>query len=155
VKITLELLKEWGACERALKWFDETYPDGVDAPMKELCDKVIPAEWREYDSLWLLHEVAARVDGVEGDEALALLVERADGSRLAKAVCEITKRDTGAALQRLLQVGDAASLVRVLERGTDAQAVQAADALRVVDRAVLKGCEGLLSAARVEVVRGI
>lgn len=84
MKITIDLLKEWGACERALAWFEKDYPDGVDAPVKELCDKVIPAEWREYDSLWLLHEVAARVDGVEGDEALALLVERADMDSVAK-----------------------------------------------------------------------
>jgi len=159
MKITLELLKEWNACERALTWFARDYPDGVDAPVQELCDKVIPADWRKYDSLWLLHEVAARVDGKDGDEAMALLVERADGSRLAKAVLEIEKRDTSAALTRLLQVGDAANLAQVIERGTDAQAVQAAEALKAVDPAALKGSESVLTGARAalvqEVQRGI
>jgi len=141
VKITLELLKDWNACERALKWFEKDYPDGVDDTIEGLV-KRIPADW-EYDALWLLHEVAARVAGVEGDEALALLVERADPSRLAKAVLEIARRDTSAAMERLLQVGDAPSLVRVIERGTDTQAVQAIDALRAADPAVQEVVRGV------------
>ena len=56
---------------------------------------------------------------------------------------EIARRDTSAAMERLLQVGDAPSLVRVIERGTDTQAVQAIDALRAADPAVQEVVRGV------------
>lgn len=111
MKITIDLLKEWGACERALVWFEKTYPAGVTDTLPGLLAR-IPADW-EYDGLWLLHELAARMDGPAGDQALTLLVERADPSRLAKAVLEITRRDTGAAMVRLIDSGDRESMAMV------------------------------------------
>jgi len=144
MKITLDLLKQWDACEDALEWFAKDYPDGVDEPLPILCDKIIPTEHRFEYSTWLLHEVAARVEGEEGDEALEMLVERADDSRLARAVMRITLRDTSKALARLVKEGSPEHLVAVLERGVEKDAAQAAEALTAKDPAIAKFCERAL-----------
>ena len=113
--VTLELLEEWGACERAVKWFVETYPKGITDTMAGLVAR-IPEDW-PYDALWLLHQVAKRSGGPEGEDAYRLLVEKADPSRLANAVLELDTRDTSAALDRLVASGDAAQLERVARDG--------------------------------------
>jgi hypothetical protein len=148
MKVTLDLLKEWGACEDALEWFAKDYPDGVDEPLPVLCDKVIPKEHHFEYSTWLLHEVAAREKGLEGDEALAMLVERADDSRLARAVMRITLRDTSEALARLVKEGSPEHLVAVLERGAEKDAAQAAEALTAKAPAIAKFCERTLQPER-------
>lgn len=148
MKVTLDMLTEWGACEDALEWFAKDYPDGVDEPLPVLCDKVIPKEHRFEYSTWLLHEVAARVEGEEGDEALEMLVERADSSRLARAVTRITIRDTSKAMARLVKEGAPEDLALVLERGAEKYAAQAAEALVVKAPAIAKYCEQTLQPER-------
>ena len=152
MKITLDLLKQWDACEDALEWFAKDYPDGVDATLPILCDKVIPKEHRFEYSTWLLHEVAAREKGLEGDEALEMLVERADDSRLARAVMRITLRDTSKALARLVKEGSPEHLVAVVERGAEKDAAQAAEALTAKAPAIAKFCERTLQPERAALV---
>lgn len=129
--VTLDLLKSWGACPRALAWFSEAYPKGVTDTISGLLSRM-PEEW-PHDRTWFLHETAKRVDGPQGDEALALLVAQADPSRLAKAVTDITRRDTREALDRLKASGDAAGLVTVIKAGPEAAAIEAAAALGEVE----------------------
>jgi len=148
MKVTLDLLKEWGACEDALEWFAKDYPDGVDEPLPILCDKMIPKEHHFEYSTWLLHEVAARVEGEEGDEALALLIERADGAQLARAVTRITIRDTSKAMARLVKEGAPEDLALVLERGAEKDAAQAAETLIAKAPAIAKFCERTLQPER-------
>lgn len=148
MRVTSKLLMEWGACEVALEWFATDYPDGVDEPLPILCDKIIPTEHRFEYSTWLLHEVAARVAGPEGDEALEMLVERADDSRLARAVMRITLRDTSKALARLVKEGSPEHLVAVVERGAEKDAIEAAEALTAKAPAIAKFCERTLQPER-------
>lgn len=152
MKVTLGMLKEWSACEDALEWFAKAYPDGVDEPLPVLCDKVIPKEHHFEYSTWLLHEVAAREKGLEGDEALEMLVERADDSRLARAVMRITLRDTSKALARLVKEGSPEHLVAVLERGTEQDAAQAAEALTAKAPAVAQFCMRTLQPERAALI---
>lgn len=152
MKITLDLLKQWDACEDALEWFATDYPDGVDEPLPILCDKIIPTEHRFEYSTWLLHEVAARVAGPEGDEALEMLIADADPSLLARIVTQITIRDTSAALARLVKEGQAEHLARVMECGSDTDAAHAAAALLVRDPAVAKYLERTLTAERAALI---
>ena len=148
MKITLDLLEKWGACEDALEWFATDYPDGVDEPLPVLCDKVIPTEHHFEYSTWLLHEVAARVEGEEGDEALALLIEWADGAQLARAVTRITIRDTSKAMARLVKEGAPEDLTLALERGAAKYAAQAAETLIAKAPAIAKYCEQALQPER-------
>ena len=148
MKVTLDLLKEWGACEVALEWFAKDYPDGVDEPLPILCDKMIPKEHHFEYSTWLLHEVAARVAGPEGDEALEMLVERADGAQLARAVTQITMRDTSKAMARLVKEGAPEDLALALERGAEKDAIEAAKTLVVKAPAIAKYCERTLQPER-------
>lgn len=148
MKITLDLLEKWGACEVALAWFARAYPDGVEDTVERLSGELIDAEFRNVYGLWLLHEVAARVEGEEGDEALALLIERADGAQLARAVTQITMRDTSKALARLVEIGEADHLVAVVERGAEKDAAQAAEALTAKAPAIAKFCERTLQPER-------
>ena len=148
MKITLDLLEKWGACEVALAWFARAYPDDVEDKVSRLSGELIDAEFRNVYGLWLLHEVAARVEGEEGDEALALLIERADGAQLARAVTQITMRDTGKALARLVEIGEADHLVAVVERGAEKDAAQAAEALTAKAPAIAKFCERTLQPER-------
>jgi hypothetical protein len=152
MKITLDLLKQWGACEVALAWFARAYPDDVEDKVSRLSGELIDAEFRNVYGLWLLHEVAARVEGEEGDEALALLIERADGAQLARIVTQITIRDTSAALARLVKEGQAEHLARVMECGSDTDAAHAAAALLVRDPAVAKYLERTLTAERAALI---
>lgn len=140
MKITLDLLEKWGACEVALAWFARAYPDGVEDTVERLSGELIDAEFRNVYGLWLLHEVAARVEGEEGDEALALLIERADGAQLARAVTQITMRDTSKAMAKLTNEGGAEYLASVLERGSVTDARLAAAALLARDPAVAQFC---------------
>lgn len=148
MKVTLDLLKEWGACEDALEWFAKDYPDGVDEPLPILCDKMIPKEHHFEYVTWFLHEVAAREKGPEGDEALEMLVERADGSRLARAVTRITIRDTSKAMARLVKEGAPEDLTLALERGAAKYAAQAAETLIAKAPAIAKYCEQALQPER-------
>ena len=148
MKITLDLLEKWGACEVALAWFARAYPDDVEDKVSRLSGELIDAEFRNVYGLWLLHEVAARVEGEEGDEALEMLVERADDSRLARAVMRITLRDTSEALARLVKEGSPEHLVAVVERGAEKDAAQAAEALTAKAPAIAKFCERTLQPER-------
>lgn len=152
MKVTLGMLKEWSACEDALEWFAKAYPDGVDEPLPVLCDRMTPADRRFEYSTWFLHEVAAREKGLEGDEALEMLVERADDSRLARAVMRITLRDTSKALARLVKEGSPEHLVAVLERGTEQDAAQAAEALTAKAPAVAQFCMRTLQPERAALI---
>jgi len=152
MKITLDLLEKWGACEVALAWFARAYPDDVEDKVSRLSGELIDAEFRNVYGLWLLHEVAARVEGEEGDEALALLIERADGAQLARAVTRITIRDTSKALARLVKEGSPEHLVAVLERGVEKDAIEAAEALTAKAPAIAKFCERTLQPERAALV---
>ncbi len=152
MKITLDLLKQWDACEDALEWFARAYPDDVEDKVSRLSGELIDAEFRDVYGLWLLHEVAARVEGEEGDEALEMLIERADSSRLARAVTRITIRDTSKAMARLVKEGAPEDLALVLERGAAKYAAQAAEALTAKAPAIAKFCERTLQPERAALV---
>ena len=113
--VTIGRLEEWGACEDARLRFARDYPNGLDMPVKQIAEIPMLRE-APYWCLWFLHEVAARADGKDGDDAFALLVERADPSRLAKAVNEIKGRDIQPALAKLCKGTDAYALFLVAER---------------------------------------
>lgn len=148
MKVTLDLLKEWGACQEALDWWKKDHPDGEDESLTVLCEKVIPEKYRQDWSQWFLYEVAARVEGPEGDEALKKLVEIAEGAQLAKIVMRITIRDTSAALAKLVADGGAEYLVRVLEGGPLVEAATCASALAARAPAVATYCERELKPER-------
>ncbi len=148
MKVTLDLLKAWGACTEALDWWKRDHPDGEDESLTVLCEKVIPEKYRQDWSQWFLYEVAARVEGEEGDEALEMLVERADSSRLARAVTRITIRDTSKAMARLVKEGAPEDLTLALERGAAKYAAQAAETLIAKAPAIAKFCERTLQPER-------
>lgn len=148
MKVTLKQLDKWGACQEALDWWKRDHPDGEDASLDVLVNKVIPEKCRKDWGEWFLFEVAARVDGPEGDEALEMLVERADDSRLARAVMRITLRDTSKALARLVKEGSPEHLVAVVERGAEKDAIEAAEALTAKAPAIAKFCERTLQPER-------
>lgn len=152
MKVTLDLLKEWGACQEALDWWKKDHPDGEDESLTVLCEKVIPEKYREDWGQWFLFEVAAQVEGKEGDEALDILIADADASLLARIVTQITIRDTSAALARLVKEGQAEHLARVMECGSDTDAAHAAAALLVRDPAVAKYLERTLTAERAALI---
>lgn len=127
MRVTLKLLEQWGACPRFLEWMKKHYPEGHTDTIAGLVSR-IPEEW-PYDGLWFLHEVAKRVDGAAGDDALVLLTERADPSRLAKAVTEITRRDTTAALDKLIASDDLMAVHDVAQRATGEAAARALSAI--------------------------
>ncbi len=125
MKITLKVLEQWNACERYRKVFAREYPNGVEGTAAEIAS--IPDF--EHDQLWILLEMAVRVDGVDGDEALHLLVDRADASRLARAVERVSRRDATPALERLIATGDLEQLTRVVQKAPEDRARQAAAAI--------------------------
>jgi len=152
MKVTLDMLTEWGACQDALDWWKQDHPDGEDEPLDVLVNKIIPEKHREEWGRWFLFEAAVRVEGSEGDEALDMLIADADPSLLARIVTQITIRDTSAALARLVKEGQAEHLARVMECGSDTDAAHAAAALLVRDPAVAKYLERTLTAERAALI---
>lgn len=148
MKVTLDLLKEWGACQEALDWWKKDHPDGEDESLTVLCEKVIPEKYRQDWSQWFLYEVAARVEGKEGDEALDILIADADGAQLARIVTQITIRDTSKAMARLVKEGAPEDLTLALERGAAKYAAQAAETLIAKAPAIAKFCERTLQPER-------
>ena len=122
--ITADLLKSWGAtC--SLDWM----PKGGIEFTRENALKAPPGK---YARLWFLREMAARVDGKDGDLALALLQEEVgsdDVSWLATAIVRAKGRDTKAAVDKVLDTGDAHSLSVLVRNGDAAVAERAAPVL--------------------------
>ena len=127
VTITLDTLRSWGACARWIELFPKRCGESVTGTAAEIA--AIPTG--EYDQLWILQALAVHVDGDVGRDALALLVPRADASRLARAVVEVNKHDTTAALARLVELGEPEFLGKVVEDGGESDAATAAAALAV------------------------
>ncbi len=148
MKVTLKQLDKWGACQEALDWWKRDHPDGEDASLDVLVNKVIPEKCRKDWGEWFLFEVAARVDGPEGDEALDMLIADADASILTRIVTHITSRDTSKAMAKLTNEGGAEYLASVLERGSVTDARLAAAALLARDPAIAKFCERTLQPER-------
>lgn len=122
MKVTVELLREWGAtCN--LDWFEKRYPDGVEGTAEELA--AVPDH--EYDQWWILVEMAVRLTDRDGADALRLATERVDPSRLAALAIRVKDKDTGEAMTKLCASKDLMSLKRVVDKGAteDAAAAQA------------------------------
>lgn len=151
-RITQQILDDWGACDWWAENFSGLYPDGMTgtaAQIAKAAEARSKLSEKQYDRLWILHELAKRVSGGVGDEALALLEDEADASRLAKAVIEITARDTKGALDRLIALGEAQYLTQVVEKATLADAETAATALaKNTDTKLLGYAESVLSSER-------
>lgn len=120
LRVTPGLLREWGACDRAVVLYGERYPDGVEGTAAEIA-AIAEAE---YDAAWILEELAARCADQVGEDALRLLIEKADPSRLANVVLRVKDKDTQSALDKLLVSNDLMQIKRVADGGDgDAQAL--------------------------------
>jgi len=139
--ITSKLLKEWGACERYREVFAKEYPNGVTGTAAEIA--AIPEY--ECDQWWV--EMAVRLSGKDGEDALRLATERVDLSRLASLVLRVKDKDTSAAYARLKASKDIRGLYRVARKG---ESKTATDARAELERTI--GAERL---QRVEAEYGI
>jgi hypothetical protein len=127
MKVTLKLLREWGAtCN--LDWFEKRYPLGFEGTAKEIAEEIAD---REYDQWWILVEMAVRLSDKDGADALRLATERVDPSRLAALAIRVKDKDTGEAMTKLCASKDLLALKQVVDRA--AKSELAAQAQAVLD----------------------
>ena len=127
MKVTLKLLREWGAtCN--LDWFEKRYPLGFEGTAKEIAEEIAD---REYDQWWILVEMAVRLNDRDGEEALRLATDRVDPSRLASLAIRVQDKDTAQAMTKLCESKDLLQLKRVVDKA--AKSELAAQAQAVLD----------------------
>lgn len=116
MKVTLKLLKDWGACKRYLEYFKIVYPDGFEGTI----DEIVAEPNIEEDRLWFLYQAAYHLKDKDGDQAFELYLDRADPFRIAKAIIAMPERSNSRALEILKEQKEPLSLgVLVLEGNTD------------------------------------
>lgn len=92
MRVTKELLEQWGACRRGREWFTKTFPDGGDKTIEDWL-KVMPED-RPNDKLWFLYQtVMSKDSGKDGDAALKLFADTAKIQQAQSVVHVIKKRD--------------------------------------------------------------
>jgi len=115
MKVTVDLVREWGGACAGVDWFAKQYPDGVEITAENV--RKCPSS--HYNKLWLMKQVATYATDESAQVAVDMLVElteRRDVRWLANAVCDCPSLDTRGALARVLADGDTVSLMQVAER---------------------------------------
>ena len=154
MRVTLDLLKQWDACERALVWFEKDYPSGVEDTLEGLRDNVIPEEWLD-DWYWLLVRIAAYKNDPEGDEAYLILKRDKKGCQLTDVYMLSDFREDAQHLRALEEEENLEELFKIVRGGKESHANKAAKALRKsVDLDVLNNLADSLKGTRKALLKG-
>lgn len=144
--VTIELLKDWGICERVLRWFEKTYPNGVEDSVQGLLDRMTYKD-SEPDKNWFLGKIAIKISGQDGLDALRIVEDRVGPLPLATIIVEAKDKDTGAILGKVLKSEDRLALYYLVKCADTNVATECARKLKTIsDGKTVKEYENMLSA---------